>query len=55
MGVPHYHRRDVERRNSEAQSLISFFSQLGPENTMMSFEKAVENGAFGLESNIYLR
>nr|KAF6465224.1 glycerophosphodiester phosphodiesterase domain containing 4 [Rousettus aegyptiacus] len=27
---------------------------LGPENTMMSFEKAVENGAFGLESNIYL-
>ncbi|XP_011366732.1 glycerophosphodiester phosphodiesterase domain-containing protein 4 [Pteropus vampyrus] len=27
---------------------------LGPENTMMSFEKAVENGAFGLESHIYL-
>ncbi|KAM5318405.1 glycerophosphodiester phosphodiesterase domain-containing protein 4 [Glossophaga mutica] len=27
---------------------------LGPENTMMSFEKAVENGAFGLESDIYV-
>ncbi|XP_057605427.1 glycerophosphodiester phosphodiesterase domain-containing protein 4-like [Hippopotamus amphibius kiboko] len=27
---------------------------LGPENTMMSFEKAVEHGAFGLESDIHL-
>ncbi|XP_053526759.1 glycerophosphodiester phosphodiesterase domain-containing protein 4 isoform X2 [Artibeus jamaicensis] len=27
---------------------------LGPENTMMSFEKAVENGAFALESDVYL-
>ncbi|XP_019490328.1 PREDICTED: glycerophosphodiester phosphodiesterase domain-containing protein 4, partial [Hipposideros armiger] len=27
---------------------------LGPENTMMSFEKAVENGVFGLESDVYL-
>ncbi|XP_035885880.1 glycerophosphodiester phosphodiesterase domain-containing protein 4-like [Phyllostomus discolor] len=28
--------------------------KLGPENTMMSFEKAVENGAFGLESDVYM-
>ncbi|XP_070480108.1 glycerophosphodiester phosphodiesterase domain-containing protein 4 isoform X4 [Equus przewalskii] len=28
---------------------------LGPENTMMSFEKAVEHGAFGLETDVYLR
>uniref|UniRef100_A0A2K6GLL4 Glycerophosphodiester phosphodiesterase domain containing 4 n=1 Tax=Propithecus coquereli TaxID=379532 RepID=A0A2K6GLL4_PROCO len=27
---------------------------LGPENTMMSFEKAVEQGAYGLETDIYL-
>ncbi|XP_016051880.1 PREDICTED: glycerophosphodiester phosphodiesterase domain-containing protein 4 [Miniopterus natalensis] len=27
---------------------------LAPENTMMSFEKAVENEAFGLETDIYL-
>ncbi|XP_037378917.1 glycerophosphodiester phosphodiesterase domain-containing protein 4 isoform X2 [Talpa occidentalis] len=27
---------------------------LGPENTMMSFEKAVEQGAFGLETDIYV-
>uniref|UniRef100_A0A673TSK6 Glycerophosphodiester phosphodiesterase domain containing 4 n=2 Tax=Suricata suricatta TaxID=37032 RepID=A0A673TSK6_SURSU len=27
---------------------------LGPENTMMSFEKAVEQGAYGLESDIQL-
>ncbi|KAG8506925.1 Glycerophosphodiester phosphodiesterase domain-containing protein 4, partial [Galemys pyrenaicus] len=27
---------------------------LGPENTMMSFEKAVEQGAFGLETDVYL-
>ncbi|KAM8812659.1 glycerophosphodiester phosphodiesterase domain-containing protein 4 [Rhynchonycteris naso] len=27
---------------------------LGPENTIMSFQKAVENGAFGLESDVYL-
>ncbi|XP_074193178.1 glycerophosphodiester phosphodiesterase domain-containing protein 4 [Rhinolophus sinicus] len=27
---------------------------LGPENTMMSFEKAVENGVFGLETDVYL-
>ncbi|XP_058401527.1 glycerophosphodiester phosphodiesterase domain-containing protein 4 isoform X3 [Diceros bicornis minor] len=27
---------------------------LGPENTMMSFEKAVEHGAFGLETDVYL-
>ncbi|XP_066105751.1 glycerophosphodiester phosphodiesterase domain-containing protein 4 [Saccopteryx bilineata] len=27
---------------------------LGPENTIMSFEKAVENEAFGLESDVYL-
>ncbi|XP_058162012.1 glycerophosphodiester phosphodiesterase domain-containing protein 4 isoform X2 [Dasypus novemcinctus] len=26
----------------------------GPENTMMSFEKAVEQGAFGLETDIFL-
>ncbi|XP_012580671.1 PREDICTED: glycerophosphodiester phosphodiesterase domain-containing protein 4 [Condylura cristata] len=26
---------------------------LGPENTMMSFEKAVEQGAFGLETDVY--
>nr|XP_044609443.1 glycerophosphodiester phosphodiesterase domain-containing protein 4 isoform X8 [Equus asinus] len=28
---------------------------LGPENTMMSFEKAIEHGAFGLETDVYLR
>ncbi|XP_023501434.1 glycerophosphodiester phosphodiesterase domain-containing protein 4 isoform X4 [Equus caballus] len=28
---------------------------LGPENTMMSFEKAVEHRAFGLETDVYLR
>ncbi|KAB1271775.1 Glycerophosphodiester phosphodiesterase domain-containing protein 4, partial [Camelus dromedarius] len=28
---------------------------LGPENTMMSFEKAVEHGAFGLESDVHIR
>ncbi|KAB0377130.1 hypothetical protein FD755_011574 [Muntiacus reevesi] len=28
--------------------------RLGPENTMMSFEKAVENGAHGLESDIQI-
>ncbi|KAF6103482.1 hypothetical protein HJG60_005522 [Phyllostomus discolor] len=27
---------------------------LGPENTMMSFEKAVENGAYGLETDVYV-
>nr|XP_020142222.1 glycerophosphodiester phosphodiesterase domain-containing protein 4 isoform X2 [Microcebus murinus] len=27
---------------------------LGPENTMMSFEKAVEQGAYGLETDIHL-
>ncbi|XP_072825242.1 glycerophosphodiester phosphodiesterase domain-containing protein 4-like isoform X2 [Vicugna pacos] len=27
---------------------------LGPENTMMSFEKAVEHGAFGLESDVHI-
>uniref|UniRef100_A0A8C3VSE6 GP-PDE domain-containing protein n=1 Tax=Catagonus wagneri TaxID=51154 RepID=A0A8C3VSE6_9CETA len=27
---------------------------LGPENTMMSFEKAVEHGAFGLESDVQI-
>uniref|UniRef100_A0A8W4FEQ8 GP-PDE domain-containing protein n=1 Tax=Sus scrofa TaxID=9823 RepID=A0A8W4FEQ8_PIG len=27
---------------------------LGPENTMMSFEKAVEEGAFGLESDVQI-
>ncbi|XP_023501430.1 glycerophosphodiester phosphodiesterase domain-containing protein 4 isoform X2 [Equus caballus] len=27
---------------------------LGPENTMMSFEKAVEHRAFGLETDVYL-
>ncbi|XP_032974827.1 glycerophosphodiester phosphodiesterase domain-containing protein 4 [Rhinolophus ferrumequinum] len=27
---------------------------LGPENTMMSFEKAIENGVVGLESDVYL-
>nr|XP_044609435.1 glycerophosphodiester phosphodiesterase domain-containing protein 4 isoform X4 [Equus asinus] len=27
---------------------------LGPENTMMSFEKAIEHGAFGLETDVYL-
>ncbi|XP_066108868.1 glycerophosphodiester phosphodiesterase domain-containing protein 4-like [Saccopteryx bilineata] len=27
---------------------------LGPENTIMSFEKAVENGAFGLEPDVHL-
>uniref|UniRef100_A0A8D1ZTW8 GP-PDE domain-containing protein n=1 Tax=Sus scrofa TaxID=9823 RepID=A0A8D1ZTW8_PIG len=27
---------------------------LGPENTMMSFEKAVEEGAFGLESDVHI-
>ncbi|KAL2806821.1 glycerophosphodiester phosphodiesterase domain-containing protein 4, partial [Daubentonia madagascariensis] len=28
---------------------------VGPENTMMSFEKAIEQGAYGLETDIYLR
>lgn len=32
-----------------------FLSQLGPENTMMAFEKAVEQGAYGLESDVHLR
>ncbi|CAN0319209.1 unnamed protein product [Rangifer tarandus platyrhynchus] len=29
-------------------------AMLGPENTMMSFEKAVENGAHGLESDVQI-
>lgn len=48
-------RRDVGRRKSEVRGLMSVFPQLGPENTMMSFEKAVENGVFGLETDVYLR
>ncbi|XP_045021746.1 glycerophosphodiester phosphodiesterase domain-containing protein 4 isoform X12 [Bubalus bubalis] len=28
--------------------------QLGPENTIMSFEKAVEHGAYGLESDVHI-
>ncbi|MXQ91802.1 hypothetical protein E5288_WYG019763 [Bos mutus] len=28
---------------------------LGPENTIMSFEKAVEHGAYGLESDVHIR
>lgn len=52
---PYYRRRDVGRRKSEVWGLMSVFPQLGPENTMMSFEKAVENGVFGLETDVYLR
>ncbi|XP_060032708.1 glycerophosphodiester phosphodiesterase domain-containing protein 4 isoform X2 [Erinaceus europaeus] len=32
---------------------IGLSMQLGPENTMMSFEKAVEEGAFGLETDVF--
>ena len=32
-----------------------FLPQLGPENTIMSFEKAVEYGAHGLESDVQIR
>ena len=42
-------------RTLRLRASCPFLPQLGPENTMMSFEKAVEEGAFGLESDVHIR
>ncbi|EPY72532.1 hypothetical protein CB1_001627001 [Camelus ferus] len=45
---------DVDRQDSGLRARCPCLPQLGPENTMMSFEKAVEHGAFGLESDVHI-
>ncbi|KAB1271776.1 Glycerophosphodiester phosphodiesterase domain-containing protein 4, partial [Camelus dromedarius] len=46
---------DVDSQDSGLRARCPCLPQLGPENTMMSFEKAVEHGAFGLESDVHIR